>query len=188
MTRGFKHGFLALVLGLGASICAAQAQEWPIDAGTLSRSVIAETNAYRKTRGLPALQTSAVLHAAATSYARFLAEYERVGHTADGKSPAIRVQSRGYRFCYVAENMWGGWQSKPMTVEEVAHKAMDGWKQSPGHNANLLDKHGRDIGVGAAAWKQGDRVIFRVIQVFGDECYGNRFVTRVVAKKTAAKK
>jgi hypothetical protein len=60
-----------------------------------------------------------------------------------------------------------------MLADEVARKAMNGWKKSPGHNANLLEKRVHDIGIGAAAWKQeGGKDIFRVVQVFGEECPG----------------
>jgi uncharacterized protein YkwD len=44
---------------------------------------------------------------------------------------------------------------------------MDGWKKSPGHNANLLQKCAQEIGIGAAGWKlDGGQEIFRVVQVF----------------------
>ena len=60
-----------------------------------------------------------------------------------------------------------------MRLDEVARKAMQDWKGSPGHNANLLAKQGVDVGVGVAAWRQSDdRVVFRVVQVFGKDCSG----------------
>ena len=153
-------------------MAAAFAEEVPIDAANVSQAVISETNAYRASKNLPALQENASLQAAAAAYARFLAEKEAAGHTADGQSPAKRVRAQGYQYCYVAENMWGGWRRPaPMTLDEVASKAMQDWKRSPGHNANLLAKQSADIGVGAAAWKQGgDRVVFRVVQVFAKDC------------------
>ena len=123
------------------------------------------------------------------SYAKFLAESEGAGHTADGKSPAKRVSAEGYNYCFVAENMWGGWRRpKPMTINEAGRKAMDDWKKSPGHNANLLDKRGHHIGVGAAAWTQGDKVVFRIVQVFGDECHAKPVVARASGKKGEAAK
>ena len=52
-------------------------------------------------------------------------------------------------------------------------KPWNGWKKSPGHNANLLEKRVHDIGIGAAAWKlDGGRDVFRIVQLFGDECPG----------------
>ena len=70
--------------------------------------------------------------------------------------------------------MWGGWhRPDPMGDDEAARKAMEDWKRSPGHNANLLSKQSADVGIGAAAWRQSsDRVVFRIVQVFGKDCSG----------------
>jgi len=165
---------LCCSLLLTAKPLCASAQEVPIDIATLKSAVLAETNAYRKSKGEQELRPNASLDAAAAAYALYLAEHEGTGHTADGRTPAKRVSAEGYKWCLVAENVWGGWR-KPdsMMVADVAKKAMEGWKKSPGHNANLLDKRVHDIGIGAAAWKQaGGRDVFRVVQVFGDECPG----------------
>lgn len=164
------------LIGIALTTCAAfpaKAQEVPIDVATLKAAVLSETNAYRTSKKLPQLQANERLDAAAAAYALYLAEHEGVGHTADGRSPAKRAGAEGYKWCFVAENMWGGWR-RPDTMlsDEVARKAMDGWKKSPGHNANLLDKRVHDIGIGAAAWKQGGKDVFRVVQMFGDECPG----------------
>lgn len=164
------------LIGIALTACAklpAKAQEVPIDVATLKAAVLSETNAYRTLKKLPQLQVNARLDAAAAAYALYLAEHEGVGHTADGRTPAKRASAQGYEWCFVAENMWGGWR-RPDTMlsEEVARKAMDGWKKSPGHNANLLNKRVHDIGIGAAAWKQDGKDVFRVVQMFGDECPG----------------
>ena len=173
MIRKFKPCVLAIAFAT-APLTLAAAEEVAIDAGKLSEAVISETNAYRASKNLPELQANASLQAAAAAYARLLAEKEAAGHTADGQTPAKRVSAQGYRHCFVAENMWGGWRRPdPMSLDEVASKAMQGWKSSPPHNANLLDKRSREIGIGAAAWRQsGDRVVFRVVQVFAKDCSG----------------
>ncbi len=174
MTCERKYTMYGVALLAACAALPAKAQEVPIDIPTLKASVLAETNAYRGAKKLPELRTNAALDAAAAAYAMFLAEHDATGHTADGRTPAKRVSARGYQWCFVAENMWGGWR-KPdeMMVDEVARKAMEGWKKSPGHNANLLGTRVHDIGIGAAAWKQaGGKAVFRVVQVFGDECPG----------------
>jgi uncharacterized protein YkwD len=172
MTRGRKFQ-IAGALFLLASFTA-KAQEVPIDIATLTSSVLSQTNVYRKTGGAPELRPSAALNNAAASYAMYLAEHEGMGHTADGRTPAKRAYAQGYQWCYVAENVWGGWRKPdPMMVDEVSRQAMEGWKKSPGHNANLLGKRTHDVGIGAAAWRLGDgRVVFRVVQLFGEECPG----------------
>jgi uncharacterized protein YkwD len=174
MTYDRKLRIAGVLPLLACATIAAKAQKMPIDIAALTSSVLSETNAYRKTSAAPQLRRSAALDAAAAAYAMYLAEHEGMGHTADGRTPAKRAYAQGYQWCYVAENVWGGWRKPdPMTVNEVSRDAMEGWKKSPGHNANLLDKRAHDIGIGAAAWRQGDgRVVFRVVEVFGDECPG----------------
>ena len=63
------------------------AQEVPLDAGAVRVAVLAETNAYRASKNIPQLQKNAALEAAATAYAVYLAEHEKMGHTADGSNP-----------------------------------------------------------------------------------------------------
>ncbi len=193
MIRTFvcKRGGLAVaaILMATAGTLPGQGEEFLIDAAKLSDAIVAETNAYRASKGIPALKTNSSLQAAAEAYAKFLAQSEGAGHTADGQTPAKRVSAQGLKFCYVAENMYGGWRRpNPLTVEEAAQKAMDGWKKSPGHNVNLLDKRGHYIGVGAAAWTRGDRVVFRVIQDFGDECHARPLLARATKKAVPPKK
>ncbi len=163
------HGIVLLACAVPAG-----AQEVPIDLATLKATVLSETNAYRAAKKLPGLQSNGSLDAAAAAYAEYLAQHEGTGHTADGRTPAKRASAQGYKWCFVAENVWGGWR-KPDTMlsEEAARKAMGGWKKSPGHNANLLEKRVHDIGIGAAAWKlEGGRDVFRIVQLFGEECPG----------------
>ncbi|HWJ19134.1 MAG TPA: CAP domain-containing protein [Geobacterales bacterium] len=174
MIGKLKHCALGTALAAVLPLAPAAAQEFPIDTAGISKAVISETNAYRASKNLPAVQENAALQAAATAYAKFLAEKEAAGHTADGQTPAKRVKAQGYQYCHVAENMWGGWRRPdPMSDDQAASKAMDDWKKSPGHNANLLGKQAVDIGIGAAAWRQsGNRVVFRIVQVFGKDCSG----------------
>jgi uncharacterized protein YkwD len=174
MTRNRTYFLPAIAFLAAAAALPAMAQEVPVDAGTLKATVFGETNAYRGSKKLPELRTNAALEAAAMAYAKYLAEHDATGHTADGRTPAKRVNAQGYRWCYLAENVWSSWStSQTMLAGEVARRAMEGWKKSPGHNANLLGNRVHEIGIGAAAWKQGDgRESFRVVQVFADDCSG----------------
>ncbi len=172
MTSGRKCCLPGIVLL--ACVLPAKPQEVPIDIATLKATVLSETNVYRASRKLPEVQLNRSLDTAAAAYAIYLAQHEGMGHTADGNTPAKRASAQGYKWCFVAENVWGGWR-RPDTMlsDEAGRKAMEGWKKSPGHNANLLDNRVRDIGIGAAAWKQdGGRDVFRIVQLFGNECPG----------------
>jgi uncharacterized protein YkwD len=148
----------------------------PLDSGTVRATVLTETNAYRVSKNLPQLQQNAALEAAAAAYAAYLAEHEATGHTADGSNPAKRVSAQGYKWCFISENVWSSFRKPETTLSgELARKAVDGWKKSPAHNANLLEKRAHEIGIGAAGWKQdGGKDIFRVVEVFAAECSGKR--------------
>lgn len=161
------------------SVCAApsvNAQQVPLDANAVKAAVLAQTNDYRASKSIPKLEENAALDAAAAGYAAYLAEHEKMGHTADGSNPPKRVSAQGYKYCFISENVWSSFRHPDTTLaEELAGKAMDGWKKSPGHNANLLGKRAQEIGIGAAGWKQeGGQEIFRVVQVFASPCGGTR--------------
>ena len=175
MPHSRKYDVFALVL-LACVAPSVSAQEVALDAGAVRAAVLAETNAYRASKNIPRLQEDAALEAAATAYAVYLAEHEKMGHTADGRNPPRRVSAQGYKWCFISENVWSSFRHSETTLaEELARKAMDGWKKSPGHNANLLQKRAHDIGIGAAGWKlDGGQEIFRVVQVFATECPGKR--------------
>ena len=175
MPHSRRYNFFALVL-LACAVPPASAQEVPLDAGAVRAAVLAETNAYRASKNIPQLKENAALEAAATAYAVYLAEHKKMGHTADGSNPPKRVSAQGYKGCFISENVWSSFRHpQTMLAEDLARKAMDGWKTSPGHNANLLQKRAHDIGISAAGWTlDGGQEIFRVVQVFATECSGKQ--------------
>lgn len=90
-----------------------------------------QINAYRKSHGLKPLQLNAVLTDAAKAHSRDLAKWDRISHFgSDGSNPWDRVKRSGYNARVAAENVGTG----QITFEEV----LKGWKDSPGHNKNLL--------------------------------------------------
>jgi uncharacterized protein YkwD len=186
MLHSRKYDLFALVL-LACAASPVSAQQVPLDAGAVRAAVLAETNAYRASKNVPQLQESAALEAAATAYAVYLAEHEKMGHTADGRTPPKRVSTQGYKGCFISENVWSSFRhSQTMLAEELARKAMDGWKTSPGHNANLLQKRAHEIGIGAAGWKlDGGQEIFRVVQVFATACPGKQQAKPWIVKTLA---
>ncbi len=171
MSHSRKRDFLALPLS-ACLASALSAQEVPLDAGAVRAAVLSETNAYRMSKNIPQLKENAALEAAATAYAVYLAQHEKMGHTADGKNPPKRVSAQGYKYCFISENVWSSFRHpQTMLADELARKAMDGWKKSPGHNANLLQTRAHEIGIGTAGWKlDGGQEVFRVVQVFAAEC------------------
>ena len=139
------YDLFALVL-LACAAPPASAQEVPLDAAGEPRSC--RNQRLPRVEEHSAVKENAALEAAATAYAIYLAEHEKMGHTADGRNPPKRVSVQGYKGCFISENVWSSFRhSETMLAEELARKAMDGWKRSPGHNANLLQKRAHEIGM-----------------------------------------
>ncbi len=97
-------------------------------------------NAYRKQHGLKPLKLNAELSNAAKNHSRDLAKWDRISHFgSDGSNPWDRVKRTGYNPKVAAENVGTG----QATIEEV----MKGWKESPGHNKNLLLADAEHMGI-----------------------------------------
>lgn len=88
-------------------------------------------NAYRKSQGLKPLTLNTELTNAAKDHAKDLAKWDRISHYgSDGSNPWDRVKRAGYNAKVAAENVGTGQAS----FDEV----LKGWKESAGHNRNLL--------------------------------------------------
>lgn len=97
-------------------------------------------NQYRKDKGLKPVKLNAELSAAAKDHSRDLAKWDRISHYgSDGSNPWDRVKRAGYKAKLTAENVGTG----QVTFEEV----MKGWKDSPGHNKNLLLGDAEHMGI-----------------------------------------
>ena len=95
---------------------------------TFARDII---NQYRTEHGLKALKLSTELTAAAKAHSKDLAKWDRISHYgSDGSNPWDRVKRAGFKARLAAENVGTG----QIDFGEV----MKGWKDSPGHNKNLL--------------------------------------------------
>lgn len=99
-----------------------------------------QINGYRKLKGLKPLQLNAALTAAAKAHSRDLAKWDRISHFgSDGSNPWDRVKRTGYNAKLAAENVGTG----QVSFEEV----LKGWKDSPGHNKNLLLSDADHMGI-----------------------------------------
>lgn len=97
-------------------------------------------NQYRKDKGLKALALNAELTEAAKDHSRDLAKWDRISHYgSDGSNPWDRVKRTGYHARLAAENVGTG----QIDFNEV----MRGWKESPGHNKNLLLPDATHMGI-----------------------------------------
>lgn len=97
-------------------------------------------NDYRQQNGLKPLTLDPMLTEAAKAHSRDLAKSDRISHYgSDGSSPWDRVKRTGYAAKVAAENIGTGQAS----LEEV----VKGWKESEGHNKNLLLPDAEDMGI-----------------------------------------
>jgi uncharacterized protein YkwD len=97
-------------------------------------------NSYRRQHSLKPLKLNAQLTEAAKRHSADLARWDRISHFgSDGSNPWDRVKRAGYNARLAAENVGTG----QATIEEV----MKGWKESPGHNKNLLLADAEHIGI-----------------------------------------
>ena len=104
------------------------------------REALRLINGYRKSKGLGALTINSLLTKTAKQHSRDLAKHDRISHYgSDGSNPWDRVERSGYKPQLAAENVGTG----QLTIAEV----MQGWKDSPGHNKNLLLPDAKHVGI-----------------------------------------
>ncbi|WP_348541605.1 CAP domain-containing protein [Streptomyces sp. MZ04] len=103
--------------------------------------VIALVNKERDKAGCSPLTKNAELTEAAHDYNEVMAETGVLSHTGpDGSTPQSRAEAAGYT-AYVGENIAEGYPD--------AESVMEGWMDSPGHRANILNCDYKEIGVDA---------------------------------------
>lgn len=107
----------------------------------------------------PPLTLSPLLERAALAHAQDMAKHSLFEHIgSDGSRPAARVSRTGYQWRNVAENIAAG----APDVEAV----VQGWIDSPGHCANLMDRRYKEMGIAFVVNEKSDADIYWV-QVFG---------------------
>src|SRR5687767_5143310 len=97
-------------------------------------------NKQRAAVGLGLATMSHEVTAAADRYAQYMATANFFSHYGpDGSTPSSRIAASGYRATTWGENIAAG-QRDPASV-------MQGWMNSPGHRATILNASFREIGV-----------------------------------------
>jgi hypothetical protein len=129
-------------------------------------AIVEMTNAFRKDNKLSPLKPNPALTAAARAFAAYLGKTGKFGHEADGRKPAARAVAQGYRYCTVAENLALNLDSRGFETGQLARDAIEGWKGSPGHRANMLQPHVTEIGVAVVRAPDRDPK-FISVQLFG---------------------
>ena len=99
------------------------------------------TNEQRQQAGLQPLQMNDKLDRAADAHSEDMALRHYFSHNSlDGSPASARADKEGYNYSKFGENIAAG----QATPEEV----VQGWMNSPGHRANILNPNFKDIGVG----------------------------------------
>ncbi len=111
---------------------------------TTHQAALDQLNAYRVMNQLTGLQYSRTLQQAADAHARDMYDRHFFSHTnPDGKQPSDRAVQAGFCHRYVGENIAMG-QNSMSAVSDV----MTAWKNSPGHNENMLRADFKYVGIG----------------------------------------
>jgi uncharacterized protein YkwD len=112
-----------------------------------------QINAYRAQNGLGALALSVPLGAAARHHSNDMAAINYLGHTlSDGTSAHQNIINYGYSAtAYWGENVYAGYGTGANGIDNSSSLgAFTWWKNSPGHNANMLSSHFKAIGIARA--------------------------------------
>jgi uncharacterized protein YkwD len=105
------------------------------------QEVLDLTNAERAKEGLSALQLNPNLNLAAQNHSEDMALRDYFSHTGvNGSSSGDRATAAGYQFSSLGENIAAGY----ITPQEV----VQGWMNSPGHRANIMNGNYREMGLG----------------------------------------
>jgi Ca2+-binding RTX toxin-like protein len=98
-------------------------------------------NQYRAQNGILALTLSQELDQAADKYAARMATGDFFSHNdPNGSTPFTRMLAEGYNYTWAGENIAAGY----LTPQQV----VQGWIDSPGHRANILNANFTHMGLG----------------------------------------
>ncbi|HKX29555.1 MAG TPA: CAP domain-containing protein [Blastocatellia bacterium] len=105
------------------------------------REMLKLINEYRLQNGLTLLKFSSTLTRAANWMGTDMTANNYFRHVDSlGRKPVERMTAFGYKFPgYNGENLAAGYSDAARTFNQ--------WKQSPGHNANMLNRNYRVIGI-----------------------------------------
>ena len=107
----------------------------------LIEQVVELTNVERAKEGLQPLKLNDRLLDAAQDHSNDMAQDDFFSHTgADGSTVGDRVRASGYQYSTAGENIAAG--------QITAAQVVEGWMNSPGHRANILNPNYTEIGVG----------------------------------------
>ncbi len=96
---------------------------------------------YRRNNGLSAVTLDPALMRMAQEHAQAMAAHNHMDHTIAGRTFSQRAKASGFRSRFAVENVGAGYH----TLAE----AFSGWRDSPGHRANMLKDGATHMGIAA---------------------------------------
>lgn len=126
--------------------------------------IVKATNTYRLSKNKKTLKEDKALMDAAKSHANYMARIRVLTHT--GPATKKTVKDRAQRYNY--DNMKSIAENVAERGDYSVKNLMNAWKNSKGHNANLLGNYD-DIGVGIKETSTGRKYY---AQVFGSKFKG----------------
>ena len=130
----------------------------------VQRAIVEQTNEFRKSNELDAVQRNEHLMQAAKDFAEFMARTGKYGHRANGMTPAQRAEAAGYDYCVVRENIAYRTNTGEVTADSLIEVFVQGWIDSPPHRENMLADYITHTGVAVATT---DGVTYYAVQMFG---------------------
>ncbi|MFL5328644.1 MAG: CAP domain-containing protein [Gemmataceae bacterium] len=121
-----------------------------------AQEIVRLTNEFRKAEKLAELKTSDALMKIAQAHADNMARQDKYGdddkngHVLDGKDMKDRIEAAGYKFRMIGENV-----AMSLGHKDPVSVTMKGWKDSPHHRENMLNKEFTEMGAGVAQGKSG---------------------------------
>ena len=123
-------------------------------------NVLALTNSSRQANNLSGLTMNDRLTTAATNKANDMLAKQYFAHvTPDNKQPWDFITAAGYAYQGAGENLAVGFLD--------AESLENGWMNSPGHRANILNSNFKEIGIGIAQGQFQGQQATLVVQMFG---------------------
>lgn len=172
---------LAMLVMLGAGLGwtgSSMAQEFKVPFAA-NQYMFDKINEFRKQNGLGRLKAHFGPGTIADEYSLFLARNNTAGHEDDGLGPMGRMQAgkdkerskrlkANFNYCSIYENIAAQWtEPNQQTWQQAIDQAMEFWKNSPGHRANMLS-NSTHMGTGIHGWRFGNRWYYKEVMVFVD--------------------
>jgi uncharacterized protein YkwD len=163
--RAIKAGFGLLLLSLLGAILArlylmrtAPPSPEKVSGQTEQETeIIGLENQERSRAGLKPLKFSPRLAVIARGHSYDMAMRHYLAHSSpEGVAPADRIGGVGIDYQVVGENIYMDDYADP---REMPRRAMDGWRKSPAHHANIVSAEFTETGVGIAHSADGNTYV-----------------------------